>query len=464
MSGAGLPRRVKFGYGAAELGIQIVEIQLWVYLFNFYNVVVGLNEFLVGCALGVAVFWDAVSDPLMGLVSDRTRSPSGRRRVYLIPGAVLLAASVLMLFNPPRSDSQLFLFFYLTLAYIAVNTAMTRLAVPHTALGGALSFDRDERTELYGTRLLFGTIGLMLGVSVPGLIQDSYGNQTNESLLAVRSYTSFAIIIPILLSALASYVATIGYDHASPNKTQLTVVTAFSETTKALISASKNRYFVPLIGAFIVATAGRTLNSSIALYYYEMRLELSRSTTELYILLPFFLFIVLSIVLWVYLSRRLGKKWPAFYGVAGLGLMTCIVYPLFPPGNALWPLIAAFVGGILGGAIILFDSLVADVVDYDELRSGQNREGVYFGAWRMAAKLARLIGLLVTMLALRWAGYDNGEPVGQNVSWRLALLFGPVVGLFFLAGAGLFALTPLTDSRHKRIQRLLVRRRALRST
>ncbi|MCB1324160.1 MAG: MFS transporter [Spirochaetales bacterium] len=464
MSVGRLPRRVKFGYGAAELGIQIVEIQLWVYLFNFYNVVVGLNEFLVGCALGVAVFWDAISDPLMGLVSDRTRSPAGRRRVYLIPGAVLLAASVLVLFNPPHSDSQAFLFFYLAFSYIAVNSAMTILAVPHTALGGDLSFDRDERTELYGTRLFFGTIGLMLGVSVPGLIQDSYGGQSNESLLAVRSYTSFLLVIPIILSALASYYATAGHDHASPNQTRLTIATAFAETTRALISALKNRYFVPLVGAFIVATAGRTLNSSIALYYYEVRLELSRSTTELYILLPFFLFIVLSILLWVYLSRRLGKKWPAFWGVAGLGLMTCIVYPLFPAGNAWWPLIAAFVGGILGGAIILFDSLVADVVDYDELRSGQNREGVYFGAWRMAAKLARLIGLLVTMVALWWAGYENGEPVGADVGWRLAVLFGPVVGLFFLVGAGLFALTPLTDLRHKRIQKLLVRRRRLRSS
>ncbi|MDV7398391.1 MFS transporter, partial [Arthrospira platensis SPKY1] len=108
---------------AAELLIQL-------YLFEFYTTVLGLSPLLTGLALGLAVFWDAISDPLMGLICDRTHSRWGRFIPYLVVGAVALPASLFLLFNPPDITQNFGLFGWLLLSYLLVNTAMTVLGVP----------------------------------------------------------------------------------------------------------------------------------------------------------------------------------------------------------------------------------------------------------------------------------------------------------------------------------------------
>ncbi len=453
-----LPFRTKIGYGAAELGITSVEILLQVYLLKFYNVIFGLDEIYTGLALAIAIVWDAVSDPLMGALSDRTRSRFGRRRVYLIPGAVALAFAFFLIYNPPAVDSQLYKFLYLLFTYLLVNTAMTVIGVPHMALGGDLTFDRDERTEVYGGRLLFGTIGLLLGTVLPILILGGLGEETPENVERSRNLASLYLAIPIIGTALLSFWATAGHGRGPALEEEEPLDPAhFFRSLGAVIA---NPYFFPLFIAFLVASVGRALNAAIALYYYEYRLELPESEVGVKVLLPFFGFIILSIPIWVWVSKHLGKKWPAFVGVFGLGLMTCLTYPFFPPGETTGPLIAAFIGGILGGALILLDSLVADMVDYDELKTGENREGLYFGAWRMGTKLARAFGILVTAVALGVIGFDQ-EATRQSgeAIYGLGVLFGPIVGGFFIVGALIFTLMPLTDARHKRIQSLLRRKK-----
>ncbi|MCR9144823.1 MAG: MFS transporter [bacterium] len=453
-----LPLRAKLGYGAAELGITAVEILLQVYLLKFYNVVVGLDEIYTGLALAIAIVWDAVSDPLMGALSDRTRSRFGRRRVYLIPGAFALAFAFFLIYNPPAVDSQLYKFLYLLFTYLMVNTAMTVLGVPHMALGGDMTYDRDERTEVYGARLLFGTFGLLLGTVLPIIILSGLGEENPQNVERSRNLASLYLAIPIVATALLSFWSTAGYerqrDYSDDEK--LDPASFF----RSLGSVIVNPYFFPLFIAFLIASVGRALNAAIALYYYEYRLDLPESEVGLKVLLPFFGFIILSIPLWVWISKFYGKKWPAFVGVFGLGLMTCVTYPFFPAGDTTGPLIAAFIGGILGGALILLDSLVADMVDYDELKTGENREGLYFGAWRMGTKLARAVGILVTAMALGVIDFDQ-DSIQQSAEaiFGLGVLFGPIVGGFFIVGALVFTLMPLTDARHKRIQSLLQRKR-----
>ncbi len=445
------------GYGAAELGITAVEILLQVYLLKFYNVVVGLDEVYTGLALAIAIVWDAVSDPLMGALSDRTRSPRGRRRVYLIPGAIALAVSFALVYNPPAMDSQLYKFLYLLFSYLLVNTAMTVLGVPHMALGGDLTFDRDERTEVYGARLLFGTVGLLVGTVLPIAILSGLGSESAENIERSRNLASLYLAIPIVLTALLSYWSTAG--HERPPAAADAVALKPGVFFRSLGSVLLNPYFLPLIIAFFIASVGRALNAAIALYYYEYRLELPESEVGLKVLLPFFGFIILSIPIWIWISKHFGKKWPAFVGIAGLGAMTFVSYPLFPAGDTTGPLIAALIGGLLGGALSLLDSLVADMVDYDELKTRQNREGLYFGAWRMGTKMARAFGILVTALALAAIGFDQAAPEQSDEAiFGLGVLFGPVVGSFFILGALIFTLMPLTDARHRRIQALLRRR------
>lgn len=445
---------VKMGYGMAETGITAVQLFTQIYLLKFYTEIVGLNSSLAGIALSISVIWDAISDPLMGRISDHTRSRFGRRRPYIFIGGILLSLSVLLLFSPPEIASQLGKFVYLLSVYLLVNTAMTIISVPHIALGGELSFERNERTAVFGWRLFFSNIGMLIGMIVPAAILQSLGDESaKENIITSRTIAGEIVSLVILVSSVITFWVTRGRDNIQTDKSkQLPFFQSFG-------SVFKNKMFLILLFAFVIATIGRTFNSAIALYYYEYRLGLKESQVVLNILLPFFLVLMLSIGFWVWISKKIGKKIPAFLGVFGLGVLTVIAYPLFPYGELRPPLIAAFFGGIFAGSILIMDSILTDVVDYDEFKTGEKREGLYFGIWKMGVKFSQAFGIAITGFLLDIIGFQNGLITqSQEVGFRLAMIFGPGVGFFFILGSLIFLFFPLTDAKHIQVQRILTKR------
>jgi len=448
-----LPLRTKLGYGSAELGISAVEFFIQVYLLKFYTDRVGLQPADAGLALALAVIWDAVTDPLMGGLSDGAKLAWGKRRPFILAGGLLLGAAFVFVFSPPALATQGGKFAYLLIGYILVNTAMTVIAVPHAALAGELTGDPDQRTQLFGYRFLFANLGLIFGIAAPGVAAALAGNSSG-AMGAVAGGASQWIAGAVILSALVSVIATRGLDRPGPGRF------SFRAFWRSLGAALTCRPFIPLILAYLVGTLGRTLNSSIALFYYEHRLKLAEADVFLYILLPFTFVIALSIVGWTLLSRKVGKKRPAFWGVFLLGLYTCVAYPLFPAGVVWLPAVGGMIGGVLVGSVFLLDSTVADVVDYDEVQSGVHREGLYFGFWRMAAKLSRAAGLALSGMALDWVGFrPEADAQSAETAWGLALMFGPGVGLFFMIAAAVFLWMPLTARKNRQVQRILRQRK-----
>ena len=454
-----LSHRTKLGYGAADWGLAAVESMIQIYLFKFYNVVVGLPAIYTGLALALAIVWDAISDPLMGGISDRSRWSGGRRRPYLLPGAGLLAVSLIWIFNPPPLDSNVARFAFLLISFILLNTAMTVVGVPHSALGSELSFDRNQRTQLFAYKRFFGAVGALVGLWLPGLILAQMDSHADPTGAQARGLASWWLAAPMVLGAYITVRATRGLDrpadHALPEKS-LHLWRLFTDQR----STWTNPFFRILLLAFLFATIGRTLNASNTLYYYEYRLQLTEEETIGWILLPFFLSFLASLPGWIWAARRWSKKTAGVTGVCTVGVCTVVAYPLFPVGELAGPLLYAVVGGGLAGVLILLDALVADTIDYDKLKTGLDREGLYFGVWRMGNKLARALGLGLNGVLLWLIGFSAGAAAQTpEMGWRLALLFGPVVGILFI-GAGLILWRmPLTDERHQRIQSLLRRRR-----
>ncbi len=459
-----LSRATKLGYGSVELGIEAIEILLQVYLLKFYNTVAGLPPFYTGLALAIAIVWDAISDPIMGTISDRTETRHGRRRPYFLPGAIALSLAFIAIYNPPALTGRSALFFYLLSSYLILNTATTVIGVPHASLGAELSFDRHERTSIYASRRVFGALGLVVGTVLPAVILGTLGGESEPGAVARSRSLASVVIAPVLIATAAwSFRATRGRDDeaATHPATGRSVWRHLVDTFRQQRSAFRNPVFLPLLVAFVIAGVGRAVNASIALYYYDYRLGLGEERTVFAVLLPFFATFLVCIPFWVRVSRRKGKKTPAILGVLGLGAMTTILYPALPPGSVLGPMITAVLGGFFGSSIVLLDSLVADTVDYDKLRTGLNREGLYFGVWKMSTKLARALGLLMSGYLLSGIGFDRTAITqSPEVAWRLALIFGPVVGLTFVAGGLVLWAMPLTEERHRRIQRLLLRRRS----
>ncbi|MEC7227893.1 MAG: MFS transporter, partial [Candidatus Latescibacterota bacterium] len=363
------------------------------------------------------------------------------------------------LFNPPAAGQSVATFLYLLFSFLLLNTSMTLVAVPHAALAGELSSDRHERSALFGFKRLFATLGALLGLVLPALVLAYWGEPNDPVTMArARSAASGLLAPAIIGTAWLSYRLTRGLDRSARERTRWRLdllVHLVLEQREAL----KNPLFRLLVIAFIIAAVGRTLNASIALYYYEYFLQLGEQDAVVWVLLPFFLSFIASVPMWIFLGKRWGKKRAALLGVLSLGVTTAVVYPLMPAGQIVFPLAYSLVGGVMAGAIVLMDALVADSIDYDRIRVRRAREGLYFGVWKMSTKVARALGLLLAGVLLDLIGFaEGGGAVSAEVSFRLAFLFGPAVGVLFVMAGVILWFLPLDNALHDRIQRIAQRR------
>lgn len=426
----GLLKRI--GYGFAELGNSGAEVMLRISLLIFYTNEVGLRSDYASYALAIGIFWDAITDPLMGRLSDRAKIGGQRRRPFFIPGALGLAFFLVLIFNVPVFESQFSKFLYLLLTYLGTNTFMTVLSVPHTALAGDIGKTPQLRMELFGWRLIFVNLGLILGTAIPALVLSLQFDS-----LATDSIASFILAGVILLSAFVSYFST-----SSLDKVEIKSIKSesLSEYFAHLFEILSHKKFLWLVIAYTVATVGLTLNSSLALYYYKYFLKLE--DLDMRIILVFFMTIFcLSIPLWVFLARLWSKEKILLINITLLGLMICICYPLFPERQMTGPMIAGFFGGIFVGAIVLMDVMVADLADRGvENFSEDTLIGSYFGFWKMASKLSRALALVLTGHTLRWIGFQASEAPSEETSGYLSLLFGPGVGGFILLSVLIIAI------------------------
>ena len=389
----------------------------------------------------------------MGGIVDRTQSRFGRFAPYFAIGGLLFGLGLMALFNPPALGGQGLLFLYLLFSYIIVNTGLTIIGVPHIAMGGVLSPDTHERTELYGWRLVFGTLGLFAGILSPlvaaSLVQGDVS--TLEGLGQSRGLGSLFMGGIVVVTAGITVMATWKRSLSLPAPEGTFHWKDFIHNIGRILT---NPVFLPFLAAFIIAAMARTMNSTLALPYYKDSLKLPEAAIQGPILSVFTLCIVLSVPFWVWIGRRFGKKLPAFGGMLTLGLMTIIAYPLFPPGSVKGPIIAAIIGGIAVGAIILVESLLTDIADEDFVRNREDREGIYFGFWRMGQKVARSVTLGLSGILLSLIGYEESiaeqsAQTGRNLAW----LFGAGVGSLFVLASFVFLLTPVSRERQETIQR-----------
>ncbi|MFT4516194.1 MAG: Na+/melibiose symporter-like transporter [Planctomycetota bacterium] len=443
-----LPWSVQVGYAMADVGINAVETALRLYLLIYYTDRIGLRADLAGLALALGLLWDAVTDPVMGAISDRTAHGRHGRRIYVLIGGVLLAFAVVLLFHPPELAGQWQRFGWLLGAFCFLNTALTIINVPHMAMAGEMTVDPHERSVLFGWRFACMNFGAVFAAALPAVLLSG----PEERTVSAMGPFSLLVALVVVASAAWTWRATkrIAF-HVEPSRKR----SLFAEFKEAF----GNPTFRPLVLVYVIATIGVGVNSAVALYYYNYQLELSDRQIQIMVAVLMVVFTI-SIVFWVRFSQRKGKNRPIVLGASLLGISTSVLYLLLPPGNFVLPLVLGAVGlGSLIGCIVLIDSLLTDVIDHDCITTGVRRSGVFFGVWRFASKLARAAAIGGTGLVLNLIGFVPNEVQSEGVRRALSLLFGPGVGLFFLAAAVLLSRYRFTDSKQRQVQRILVRRR-----
>lgn len=422
-------------YGALALPLAALNLPLYVFVPTFWAEEVGLGLAAVGLALLGARLFDTVTDPLIGELSDRTRTGLGRRRPWILAGAPIVALGMWMLFHPPAGATALTLFVWSCIAYLG----WTMVTLAYQAWGAELSRDYHGRTRITTVREAFVIGGVAIGASMPALL----GGEVELGVLLSWLAIGVLALLPLCVVVVLRFIP----EHAPPPRQPARFWAEFRHL-------AANGPFRTLVGAFFLNSLANGLPATLFLLFAEQRLEAGAATG--WLLLVYFLSGIAAAPLWLALSYRIGKH-RAWIGSI---LWACIVFafvPLLGPGDVGWFfLICALSGASLGADLALPAAMQADVVDLDRTLSGRARTGFFFAVWSMATKLSLALAVGIAFPVLGAVGFD---PAGGNEAvalWTLALLYGLVPIPIKLVAAWLVARFPLDAAAHARVQSRLV--------
>jgi GPH family glycoside/pentoside/hexuronide:cation symporter len=440
-----LPLSTKVLYGVAEFGISLMTSALQFFLIFFYTDVLKYNPALVGTALLVGkLSWDAFNDPLFGYLSDRVNTRFGRRRPFMLLGAIPFGLSVWVMFSVPTGLTGAAAFFVVIGSFLFFDTFHTLVSVPYFAMTPELSRDYDERTSITAVRKIFGVTGYIAGAVlttlVAGVFKNNFGLDEKAAYSAMGAV--FGIIVTLTTLVTAFTVRERSRESAKPSEIPL---------LKAITIILKNRPFMRLMAAFLVSSFSFTVMTGLFAYYMKYQLNMHTQ-------LPLVLFIMMGtlalfLFFWKWVADRINKG-PAY----ALGLLiACVAISttfFLPYGPSKLIYIIAFVVGFGFSSQYVFPwSMLPDCIEYDERETNERREGVYYGVWAIIVKLTSALGIAVIGWSLSLSGYIapvHGEVIAQSEQVRLAirLFFGPIPAIFMVLSLPLLIWFPITRKSH----------------
>lgn len=463
----------KTAYGTGQLAEGIVSIAFMIYVLFFYNQVLGMSGTSAGLAMFIALLFDAVSDPLMGAISDRTRSRLGRRHPYLYLAIIPLPVAFFLLFSPPPGLGEAELFLWLTSFAVLSRLAMSIFFVPHLALGAELSSDYHERNQIVAYRQFFSMLGYLATLAIGFGVFFVPSVEFVEGQLNPRAYAPFAAMMGIIL-AISMLVSAAGTHACIPDlpAAKASSIPGHSATYWSELTAGlRNRSFRVLLLALLIFYVAFGIRTTLSLHLYTHYWLLSTAEIEL-VVVSGILALAAGIILWAFASKLLEKRTAFIIGLAGWVLLTAWpvlqkmlnIYPDRQEGAyvdiLLWTSIAASIMG--AGTNIFAGSMIADCLDENELLTGKRQEGAFFGAFTLAAKATTGLGVWLSGVALDIIGFPaNAAPgsIEETTLQKLAILTGPVLVMGGLSALLIVVRYNLSHERHIRIQEALRRAR-----
>ena len=458
----------KILYGSGDWGISSMGMMRSIFYAIYLTDVVGLEPRLASFGALFGIVWDGINDPLIGILSDRIQTRWGRRRPFLLWFSIPFGLSFITLWSAPNWENQTALLVYITLSFMLADTLQTLVGVPFLSLTPELTSDYDERTTLTSFRSFFQLVGALTVVLAAPAIVDmvlANGGSQQQGFMLVGAIFGGIGAIPLLL---------IGVLIRERFRTEPAEAIPFQETLQAAWQNVPFRYAVGIHMLNWSAVDMVAVTFPYFLLYWVARGDLLASVSlfgfELAYESAFFGILmsvcILFIPIWLWLARRRNKREAYMLGMAfwvGVQLMVFTIQP----GDTNWLLILAALAGIgVSAAYTLPDSLFADVIEWDELRTRRRQEGIFYGIRTLIRKLTGALVIFITLQLLGWSGYVS-PPEGtlqftqsETALQMIRLLVSPF-GAVILCGTILLAwLFPLSREKYTRIQKLLEQRRA----
>jgi GPH family glycoside/pentoside/hexuronide:cation symporter len=432
-----ITKKTKVFYGIGDLGNAMVNSAIQFFLMKFYTDGALILPSLAGNALLIGKFWDAVNDPLFGWFTDRTKSRFGKRRVFMIFGAIPLAIAVALLWFVPTAD-KFWTFVWIALTFILFDTVWTLTNVPYYALTSELTDDYDERSSLTTYRMVMAVPAYLLGAAVTPAIVGLFALQ--------RTGYGFIGILYGVLAAAALLISAAGFRE----RQGLTVSKPETSPFKSFLEAMKNKPFVWLCVIYFVVNISFAFIKILMVYYIEYQLLMKTETTLVMGLM--LICVTISLPFWQWVSRKMDKG-PAYaLGMLVGGIAVVLTFFLPHQSTALIYLISVLAGFGFSAQWIFPWAMVADVADYDRLKSGQQRSGMYYGVWGLATKISEALALAAVGWILTGFGYVPNVEQTPHALLGIRLFFGLIpAGFIFVALPFLFKY-PITRQSHAEVR------------
>ena len=463
-------------YSAMYLPISVALLPVGVYVQPHYAEL-GISLTAMAAIIFAARLSDVVTDPLIGVLSDKLRTPIGRRKPWIIIGTPVLMLSVYMLFQPGEETTLWYFAFWIVMVYLA----FTVVNLPYFAWGAELTGDYNERTKVTGRREQFHYTGVVIATALPLtagiLIYLSQDTNSIETLLAnievelgavmeARAGNLDVILQWLTIFILAALPITVFFGTVFVKEPSQVVIPRRKPSFIASLRViRRNGPFVRLVVCYTVSTVGGAMTGALSFFFCKHVID-AGEWYSVY-LLVYYVASTLGLFFWMWLANRIGKHRTFIVLVIWYSVWASFI-PFIPSGYFGVFLIIMTMKGCTEGAMLAIPAaMAADAVDIDSARTGEQRAGLYFSVWGMLLKGGGAIGGAIALLIVGWFGFDaTADPSLARTTdgnSSLSLLMLALAYSIIPAAIKFLALPfiwkyPLTEERQKRIRQRLERR------
>ena len=443
-----LSLRTKLIYGSGDTGFSVTSTILAAFFAIFLTDVVGVPAGIAAVAIFIGRSWDYFNDPLIGNLSDRTRTRWGRRRPFLLFGALPFALAFMLLWYRPPFQNQIWLAMYYSLAYIIYDSAATFVYMPFFALTPELTSDYDERTSLTTYRMFFSIVGSLIVFTLPMLVIGAFKPENAGRVMLMGVIFGFGSALPLLLVFLGT------------RERQEYSALAQPGMLESFKAALKNRPFV--FGMVIYLFTWISVDILVSMLLYFIKYIVQREPQSDLFMAVIFITAMLVLPFWAWVSRKWNKRLAYAAGIAFWAVVQIVLITLSPATPLPVILVLCTLAGIgVSAAHVLPWAILPDAIEWDEWRTGERHEGMFYSLVTLAQKVASSVAIPLVLMMLQVTGYIPGaetQPVRALLGIRLAI--GPIPALLLCSGI-IFALRyPLSRETHHKIVRELEARHA----
>ena len=442
-----LSRLTKIIYGSGDIGFSLTTTIVAAYFLFFLTNVVGIRPAVAGIAILIGRSWDYINDPIIGHISDRTRSRWGRRRPFLLFGALPFALAFAMMWFKPPWESVVALTVYYAAAYVLFDTAATFVYMPYYALTPELTEDYDERTSLTSYRMFYSIFGSLLAFTIPLMIVGSFSPQNVDKVFLMGGIFGLVSALPLFL--------VFAYTREKPEFEEQAQPT-FKDSLKA---AFKNKPFVFGAVIYLITWVSFDIMQTVLLFF--IKFVMGREADSDLIMATIFIVAIFALPFWEWTSRKLNKRLAYAAGIAFWAVVQVVIITLNPSSPLVLILFLCGLAGIgVGAAHVLPWSIIPDAIEWDEYQTGQRHEGMFYSLVTLMQKIASSIAIPLTAVFLDVTHYvPNSAAQPASALLGIRILVGPIPALLLIIGI-VFALKyPLSREEFTRVVKELDKRR-----